>query len=61
MPSTVIPLTHNLSSKSGYKWSLVSSEQRNTRTQAKNIVHIVQGPANNPKNVDEPLDYFSLL
>lgn len=57
----IIPSARNLRGKNGHKWSSVSSESTHTRAQARNIVHIVQGPANNAKNVSEPVDCFSLF
>ncbi|CAB3260812.1 unnamed protein product [Arctia plantaginis] len=57
----IIPSTHNLRGKNGHKWSSKPFESLNTRTPARNIVHIIQGTANNAKDIIEPVDCFSIF
>lgn len=53
----IIPSARNL--RDGHKWSSMPFESLNTRTPARNIVHIIQGPADNAKDITEPVDCFT--
>ena len=57
----VVSSTRNLSGKNGHKWSSTPAESSRTRTQARNLVHVVQGPMGAAKDVTEPLDCFSIF
>jgi hypothetical protein len=55
----IIPSARNLRGKNGHKWSSMPFESLNTRTPARNIVHVIQGTANNAKDITEPVDCFT--
>lgn len=55
----IIPSARNLRGKNGHKWSSMPFESLNTRTPARNIVHVIQSPANNAKDITEPVDCFT--
>lgn len=57
----IIAPTNNLRGKNGHKWSAISPEASSSRTQARNIVHIIPGPKNDAKNALTPLDQFKLF
>lgn len=57
----ISPSTNNLRGKNGHKWSAQPSEARTSRTQSRNIVHIVQGPKNEAKNAMTALEEFKLF
>ncbi|GBP74980.1 PiggyBac transposable element-derived protein 4 [Eumeta japonica] len=55
----IIPSARNLRGKNGHKWSSMPFESSTTRTLARNIVHVIQGTANNAKDITEPVDCFT--
>ncbi|CAG5015045.1 unnamed protein product [Parnassius apollo] len=57
----IFPSNNNLKGKNGHKWSAQPSEARTSRTQSRNIVHIIQGPKNEAKNATTPLEQFKLF
>lgn len=60
-PAVIYPGKNHLRGKNGHKWSSIPFTSKHTRTSAKNIIHIVQGPDNNAKNATTFRDYFSLF
>ncbi|CAG5016383.1 unnamed protein product [Parnassius apollo] len=57
----IFPSNNNLRGKNGHKWSAQSSEARTSRTQSRNVVHIIQGPKNEAKTAITPLEQFKLF
>ena len=57
----VVSSTRNLRGKNGHKWSSTPAESSRTQTQARNLVHVVQGPMGAAKDVTEPLECFSIF
>ncbi|CAH2101356.1 unnamed protein product [Euphydryas editha] len=55
----VVSPVRNLRGKNGHKWCSTAFELASSRTQARNIVHVIQGPANNAMNITEVSDCFS--
>lgn len=57
----IIPSARNLRGKNGHKWSSNPFQSLNTRTPARNIVHVIQGTANDAKDITEPVACFSIF